>query len=177
MRRLNTLCIVVGLVLASAAPAGAAPIKAEPIEVVECMVPGDFAEAKIWFSGQDDKIMHIRGLVNTAIELQYDGSDWAPIGSNVIGVNYNGAYMMVETPDGPFPAPTVGTYWGTFDLELEGIGEFTGTWSWGKGAVDGRGSGSGDGQLIKVDLLGEDPGWQPGYPSGCGFVEYTVKTK
>ncbi|NNL97572.1 MAG: hypothetical protein HKO63_05145 [Acidimicrobiia bacterium] len=176
MRRLNTLCIVVGLVLASAAPAGAAPIKAEPIEVVECMVPGDFAEAKIWFSGQDDKIMHIRGLVNTAFEFLFNDSlgTWVPIGTNEIGVNYNGAWVAV--PDFG-PAPTVGTYWGTFDLELEGIGEFTGTWSWGKGAVDGRGSGSGDGQLIKVDLLGEDPGWPGGYPDGCGFVEYTVKTK
>jgi hypothetical protein len=175
MRRLLTLCIVAGLVLASAAPAGAAPVTTDPIQVVECMTPGNFEEAKIWFTGKDDTIMHIRGLVNTATELQYvEGSGWVPIGTNEIGVNYNGAWADVP---GFGQVPTVGTYWGTFDLELDDFGEFTGTWSWAKGAVDGRGSGSGDGLLIKVDLLGEEPDWPAGYPAGCGFVEYTVKTK
>lgn len=180
MRRVFTLCIVVGLVLASVAPAGAAPVAADPVQVVECVTPGDFNEAKIWFSGQDDKVMHIRGLTNTATEFMFDESldppAWVPIGSNEIGVNYNGAWVFLPGPD--IQVPTVGTYWGSFDLTLDGTGDFTGRWSWGKGAVDGRGSGAGDGQLIKVDLLGDDPAWQTPYPCpNPGFVEYAVKTK
>ncbi|MGI9610539.1 MAG: hypothetical protein ACR2NL_09640 [Acidimicrobiia bacterium] len=174
MRRLLTLSIVVGLVLASAAPAGA-KVDQQSYDAIECIT--DFGNPdKIWFTGKDGKVMHMRGVTNTAQELMLNGTAWELVGMNTIEVNYNGAFMIVDTPAGPVPAPTDGTFWGTFDLRLDDIGDFTGHWSWAKGAVDGRGSGSGDGKLSKVDLLGEDLGW-PAVPPGCGFVEYIVTTK
>jgi hypothetical protein len=181
MRRLLMLTFVVALVLASAVPIGAAPMAKDTRQGIECLIPGNFEEAKVWFSGQDDTTMHIRGLVNTATEWSYADGAWEMVGNNVIVVNFNGAWMEVE----PFPGfkikvPTVGSYWGTFDLSL-GDEDFEGTWSWGKGTVDGRGSATGDGQLMKVALLGEDPGWDGiAEFEACpepGFVEYTVMSK
>jgi hypothetical protein len=179
MRRVLGLVLVVGLVLASAAPTGAAPMD-DPIEAIECVTPGDFAEAKVWFSGKDDKVMHFRGLANAATEWRYVDDAWVMFGTNAIEVNYNGAWVAPIPENPEFRIPTVGTFWGTFALSLDEVGDFEGTWSVGKGTVDGRGSGSGAGQLIKVDLLGADPGWNgttAQLTESCPvthYVEYTV---
>lgn len=176
MRRLVTLFIVVGLVLASAAPAGAKPIQKEKFEAVECITSFGIPERE-WFSGHDDAVMHLRNMTNTANEYIFEEGVWVLQGTNSISANYNGAW--VPHPFVPnVGIPIDGSFWGTFDLDLGTVGEFSGRWSWGKGTLNGRGAGSGAGQLVKVSLLGEDPGWATPYPcSEPGFVEYEVFTK
>ncbi len=84
-----------------------------------------------------------------------DAEVWVDAGTNKTVVNLNDALV----PPGP---PFGGNDWGTFELDLGGIGEFAGSWrtalpEWGKAV--GRAT-DGSGGLIKADLapdLGEFP--------------------
>lgn len=174
MRRSITMIVAtmaaLGLVLAG--PVGAAPAEKTTYEFFECFTV--FGEPdRSWFSGKDDKNWHVRGAGNQADEYRWDDNDevWANVGSNATVVNWNVRWMLVGPPDAPMPVPTAGTLWGTFDFESD-IGDFSGHWTWaGWPDAEGKGSGKSDsGQIAKVTLLNEDPGFAGGdFLPVCGF--------
>lgn len=158
MRRsvLLVLLAVVGLVMATAVPVGAdAAVKTE-YTTVEFMCGSDPSEATIWFSGQDDKLMHARGVVNTMVEFVLVGGAWEEVGTNTTVANVNVEAATFE-----------GSFWGTYSLRTEIIGDFDGTWSWGS-SLDGRASGKGvgddAGKIARTTLLGTPPEGAPALP-------------
>ena len=185
MGQLFMLLAVVALIVAAAAPAGAAKAEKTSYIVAECADAGNpqnliWAEnpadweldgGRIWFSKKLDRV-HIRGMVNLYHEYLWTESGWSeePIGSNATVANGNAA--VTEEFD------FVGPFWGTFDFTDDGtIGDFSGTWSWGMSAT-GRATGtSDDGSLVKV-TLGVDPtDYLPLPGDGCGVAEFMVISK
>ncbi len=158
MRRsvLLVLLAVVGLVMATAVPAGAdAPAKTE-YTTFEWMCGSDTSEARIWFSGQDDKLMHARGVVNSLVEYVLVDDVWQQVGTNTTVANVNVEAATFE-----------GSFWGTYSLRADIIGDFDGTWSWGNspnGRASGKGVGDDAGKIAKTTLLGAPPEGAPAPP-------------
>lgn len=182
MRKVLALATVVGMILAVSAvgPLGAAPADKDTYELVECFTLG--TPDRSWFSGQDDKIWHMRGLANSTDLFWWDGGAWQNVGTNATVGNWNARWAG----EFPFIFPTKGSLWGTFSMRSD-VGDFDGSWAWGNWpANDGRGAGSGvggsAGTNVKVTLSQSDPtGGSGPYPcvipsvhQGMDFVTLEV---
>ncbi len=162
MRRsvLLVLLAVVGLVMATAVPAAAGAAVKSEYTTFEWMCGSDPSEAKIWFSGQDDELMHVRGVVNTLVEYVLVDGAWEEVGTNTTVANVNVEAATFE-----------GSLWGTYSLRTEIMGDFDGSWSWGQsmeGRAAGKGVGDDAGKLMKTTLLSTPPeGAPPPPPPPC----------
>jgi hypothetical protein len=184
MGQLFVLLAVVALIVAAAAPAGAAKAEKTSYIVAECADAGnpqnliwapnpadwELDGGRIWFSTELDRV-HIRGLENLYDEYLWTGSGWLLFGSNATVANGNAAVNEAFEFIGPF--------WGTFDFTDDGtIGDFSGTWSWGMSAT-GRAVGtSDDGSLVKITLGVDAADYLPlPLEEGCGVTEFMVISK
>ncbi|MEN8239260.1 MAG: hypothetical protein ABFR53_08680 [Actinomycetota bacterium] len=170
MRRFKALLLLLtvsALVVASAVPAGAAKAEKAEYLVAECLAGYASPADRIWFTGHDDKVVHIRGNAPVYDEFLLIGGTWEKIGTNTVNANGNGALVPWFE----------GQSWGTFSLRTEGpIGDFDGSWSWAEGAPTGRGSGTdADGRLLKV-TVGVDAPIPSSLPAPwlCQMVEFLV---
>lgn len=161
------------------APAGAAPPEKAHFEVVECFFEFDMMPDRSWFSGNDDKVWHVRGADNRAAEYVWDGESWAYIGENATVSNWNAFWTMTEFG----PTPTAGSLWGDFVFTSE-IGDFVGTWAWGTwptgpGRLVGTAVGDDVDGRVNGWLSNVDPGWGDGdYPCEAPvFISFTVTSR
>lgn len=133
---------VIGLLLASAVPAGGAPAEKDEYLGIECFV-ADFTEAEFRPAGNT---IHIRGGEGTSDEYIWFENAWVWVGENQTVINSN-ENTKNETA----------ANWGTFMIDLGDIGEFEG--SWANGVARGKATDD-SGKLLKTDLapdLGEWP--------------------
>ena len=144
MRRSNVFVVVavIGVFLASAAPAGGGAVEKTEYYGIEC-VTADFTEAAFNAAGNT---IHFRGGQGDSEEWLWIDDDWVPVGTNATVINSNQNLKN-----------NTGANWGTFALDLGDIGSFEGSWAGGKAT----GSATDDnGMLFKGDLapdLGDFP--------------------
>lgn len=152
------------LVIAAAAPAGAAKAEKTSFIVAECADERNPISVDRFEFPNPDRVL-IRGAQNLYYEWVLEGNDWREIGTNTTTANGNASLPDFEGP-----------FWGTFDFEDDGtIGDVTGSWAWGMSAY-GRATGrTADGDLVKI-TLGLDPADYPYGPDvdGCLITEFLV---
>ena len=170
MRKSLLLVLLVVVLLAmTAAPGVAAPgngAEKDTYYVYECFGAPDMSMGTVWEAGPT---LHVRGWLGEAVELFYDETleAWLPGGENHTVINFN-----AKTPPSPMDFPLEPwRLWGTFDIELDGIGNFEGTWSTGMAT----GKEVGGERLMKTDLRPEsiDDFPAPG-PVGCSPIVITI---